>query len=69
VIVEQLARVIQDLRNRTRMSMILVEQHARLALALTDEVLVLDRGRIVHRGASAALMADEALQERLLAVG
>jgi branched-chain amino acid transport system ATP-binding protein len=69
VIVEQLARVIQDLRDRTRMSMILVEQHARLALGLTDEVLVLDRGRIVHRGASAALMADEALQDRLLAVG
>jgi branched-chain amino acid transport system ATP-binding protein len=69
VIVQQLARVIQELRDRTRLSMILVEQHARLALGLTDEVLVLDRGRVVHRGQSAALLSDEALQERLLAVG
>jgi branched-chain amino acid transport system ATP-binding protein len=69
VIVEQLARVIVDLRDRARMSMILVEQHARLALGLTDEVLVLDRGRVTHRGASAALLADEALQARLLSVG
>jgi branched-chain amino acid transport system ATP-binding protein len=69
VIVEQLARVIRELRDRTRMSMILVEQHARLALELTDEVLVLDRGRVVHRGASSVLLADLVLQERLLAVG
>jgi branched-chain amino acid transport system ATP-binding protein len=69
VIVQQLARVIQELRDRTRLSMILVEQHARLALGLTDEVLVLDRGRVVHRGPSAALLSDDALQERLLAVG
>ena len=69
VIVEQLGRAIRELRDRTRMSLILVEQHARLALALTDTALVLDRGRIVHRGPSAALAADAALQERLLAVG
>jgi branched-chain amino acid transport system ATP-binding protein len=35
-IVEQLGRAIRQLRDRTRMSIILVEQHARLALALTD---------------------------------
>jgi branched-chain amino acid transport system ATP-binding protein len=70
VIVEQLGRAIRQLRDRTRMSLILVEQHARLALALTDEALVLDRGCIVHRGPSAALAADAALQDRLLsAVG
>jgi branched-chain amino acid transport system ATP-binding protein len=69
VIVEQVAGVIRELRDRTRLSMILVEQHARLALGLSDDVLVLDRGRVVHRGASAALLVDEALQHRLLAVG
>jgi branched-chain amino acid transport system ATP-binding protein len=57
VIDEQLARVIRELRHHARMSMILAEQHARLALELTDEVLVIDRGRVVHRGASSALLA------------
>jgi branched-chain amino acid transport system ATP-binding protein len=69
VIVEQLGRAIRELRDRTRMSLILVEQHARLALALSDDALVLDRGRVVHRGPSAALAADAASRERLLGVG
>jgi branched-chain amino acid transport system ATP-binding protein len=69
VIVEQLGRTIRGLLEGTRMSLILVEQHARQALALTHEALVLDRGRIVYRGPSAALAADAALQRRLLAVG
>ena len=68
VIVEQLADVIRQLRAASDMAFILVEQHARLALGLTEQVLVLDRGRVVHRGASSALLADPALQERLLAV-
>jgi branched-chain amino acid transport system ATP-binding protein len=69
VIVEQLGRAIRQLRDRTGISLILCEQHARLALALTDQALVLDRGRVVHRGPSAALAADAASRERLLAVG
>jgi len=68
VIVQQLAQVIRRLRSESEMAIILVEQHARLALALTDDVLVLDRGSVVHRGASGALEADSGLQERLLSV-
>jgi branched-chain amino acid transport system ATP-binding protein len=69
IIVEQLAGVLGALRAAGELSLILVEQHARLALGLTDEVLVLDRGRVVHHGKSAELSADVALQERLLSPG
>jgi ABC-type branched-subunit amino acid transport system ATPase component len=31
-----------------------------------ENVIVLERGRIVHRGASAALLADHAALERLI---
>ncbi len=48
--------------------MILVEQKAELALSLTQQAVILDRGRIVHRGTSAALRADEATQAQLLGV-
>jgi branched-chain amino acid transport system ATP-binding protein len=68
VIVEQLGGVLRQLLAQGEMSIVLVEQHARLALALTHEVLVLDRGRVVHRGPSAELANDAAAQHRLLAV-
>jgi branched-chain amino acid transport system ATP-binding protein len=47
------------------LTVILVEQSARLALEVTESVIVLNRGRIVHRGASAELSADP---ERLAAL-
>jgi branched-chain amino acid transport system ATP-binding protein len=47
-------------------TILLVEQNFRAAQELGDTVLVMDNGRIVHRGEMAALASDTALQERLL---
>ena len=47
-------------------TILLVEQNFHAARELGDTVLVMDNGRIVHRGAMAELAADVALQERLL---
>src|SRR5579871_5242815 len=66
VIVEELVRAIGEMSAGEGMSLILVEQHAELALALTRRALVLERGRIVHSAASAALARDAATLERLL---
>jgi branched-chain amino acid transport system ATP-binding protein len=51
---------------REGVAVILVEQHALSALAATDRVYVLDKGRIVHEGASQALHDDAALRKTLL---
>jgi branched-chain amino acid transport system ATP-binding protein len=40
----------------------------RLALELTAEAVVLERGRVVHACSSPALLADAPTQQRLLAV-
>ena len=45
---------------------ILVEQHADIALSLTENALVIERGRIVHSGSSSALLADQAALDRLI---
>ncbi len=50
------------------MAMLIVEQHARRILDLTDRALILERGRIVHEGASRDLLADPATLERWLGV-
>jgi branched-chain amino acid transport system ATP-binding protein len=47
-------------------TILLVEQNFRAAQELGDTVLVMDNGKIVHRGEMAELASDTALQERLL---
>jgi branched-chain amino acid transport system ATP-binding protein len=51
---------------RRGVTILLVEQNFHAARELGDSVLVMDNGKIVHRGEMAALAADIALQERLL---
>jgi branched-chain amino acid transport system ATP-binding protein len=66
IVAQDLVRVIRTLRADSGMAIIVVEQHARMALSLTDHAVVLDRGKIVHRGDSAALLADPDSLHRLL---
>ena len=65
IIVEEL---VAALRNVEGMAMVLVEQHAEIALSLTEQALVIERGRIAHAAASAELAADQALLERYVGV-
>ncbi len=65
LIMEVLLDAIKALKE-SGLTLILVEQHAHLALEVTDKVVVLERGRIVHQGASAALLVDEARMHQLL---
>ena len=66
IVVEELAAAIRRMTSEGSEAVILVEQHADIALALTQEALVLERGRIVHHGASAQLLADHAALDRLI---
>jgi len=68
IIVQELMSVIRDLVTGSGMAVIVVEQHAKLALSLTNSAIVLERGRVVHRARSEALLADPATLHRLVAV-
>lgn len=68
VIVQHLCAAMEKLIRDGTTSVVVVEQHASLALKMTDQVIVLDRGKIVHRGESAALLADRDRLTRLLSV-
>jgi len=61
IIVEELAAALGNLRG---MATILVEQHTQVALSLTREAIVVERGRIVHRARSADFARDAATLER-----
>ena len=61
IIVEELA---DALKNIDGVATILVEQHTEVALWLTDEAIVIERGRIVHRAPSAEFARDAHTLER-----
>ena len=68
IIVDTLLAAIQRLSRDEALAVVLVEQSAKLALEVTDRVLVLNRGRIVFEGASAQLLSDpERLSELVVA--
>jgi len=58
IIIENLLMSLKKLLAEDALAIILVEQHAKVALQVTQEALVLSRGRIVRHGPSAALLAD-----------
>jgi branched-chain amino acid transport system ATP-binding protein len=66
IVVEELAAAIRRMTSESGDAFILVEQHADIALSLTQSALVLERGRIVHSGSSAKLLADHAALDRLV---
>jgi branched-chain amino acid transport system ATP-binding protein len=62
----ELAGILAALRQAEGLATVLVEQKAAVALGLAAEAAILERGRIVHRAASTALLADpETLRARL----
>ena len=49
-------------------TILLVEQNVERALSISDRAYILDQGQIVHSGQAAALLADQAIQEKYCAV-
>jgi branched-chain amino acid transport system ATP-binding protein len=68
VIVDMLLRAIERLKAEDDLSIILVEQHARMALGVTEVAVVMSRGRIIHQGASRDLLdAPDRLSSLIIA--
>jgi branched-chain amino acid transport system ATP-binding protein len=61
IIVEELVR---SLKNLEGMATILVEQHTGVALELTQDAIVIERGAIAHRAKSAGFARDAETLER-----
>jgi branched-chain amino acid transport system ATP-binding protein len=68
IVVEQLALTIKALGRDQGMAIVLVEQHAELALDFALRAIVMDRGRIVYDGPSAALAGDRERLQSLVGI-
>jgi branched-chain amino acid transport system ATP-binding protein len=56
VVVDLVLAGMDRLKQEEDFAILLVEQHARIALAFAEDALVLDRGRVVHAGPSRPLL-------------
>jgi branched-chain amino acid transport system ATP-binding protein len=66
LIIDDLFATFQDLNKESGMTMLLVEQNAKLALELASHGYVLEAGQIVLDGTSEVLKRDAAVQEAYL---
>jgi branched-chain amino acid transport system ATP-binding protein len=66
IIIEELANAIRRMLGEEGTAVILVEQHAELALSLTRDAVIMERGAIVHRAPSSALLGDAATLDRYI---
>jgi branched-chain amino acid transport system ATP-binding protein len=66
IIVEELAGAIRRMMADQGTAAMLVEQHTGIALSLTEEAVVFERGRIAHRARSRELPHDIETLERLV---
>ena len=69
VVAEELAGAMAALMQEGSLTTLVVEQHPIVALGMTRNAIVLERGRIVHAAPSAVLAADAETLERMLGLG
>lgn len=63
LIVREIFRVLKDLNERQRLTMLLVEQNVRIALSIAHHGYILENGRIVMDGKAEDLMQNEDIKE------
>jgi branched-chain amino acid transport system ATP-binding protein len=66
LIVEELFAILRQVNRETGVAMLVVEQNAALALELAEHAYLLETGRIVMDGPSAAIGADESVRRAYL---
>jgi branched-chain amino acid transport system ATP-binding protein len=69
VIVDALLTGLDRLKREDDLALLLVEQHARLALEFAENAIILDRGTVVHSGASRTLLQAPDLLASLIGIG
>ncbi len=65
-IVQELFEIFRTINKQGRVSMLLVEQNASLALKLADTAYLLETGRVVISGTADAIRSDEAIRRSYL---
>ena len=66
IVVQEIFHIMRRINSQAKVSMLLVEQNATLALELADHAHVLETGRVVMSGTSATIKNNEAIRKSYL---
>jgi branched-chain amino acid transport system ATP-binding protein len=66
IVVQDLSRIIKEINQSKKLTILLVEQDVQLALSLADKGYIIENGRIVEQGKCSDLFCDEQVKEAYL---
>jgi branched-chain amino acid transport system ATP-binding protein len=66
IMVAEIAKIVCDINTRLKITILLVEQNARMALSLASKAYVLQTGTVFRQGEASSLMNDEELKKAYL---
>ena len=66
IVVREIFRILKTVNQESGVTILLVEQNARLGLELADKAFLLETGRVVMSGPSSQLAADDAVRRAYL---
>lgn len=66
LVVEEIFHILRTINRERKVSMLVVEQNASLALELADQAYLLETGRVVLSGAAAEIRQDESVRKSYL---
>jgi branched-chain amino acid transport system ATP-binding protein len=66
LVVREIFRILRTINEESRVSILLVEQNASIALDLADHVFLMETGRVVLAGTSDVLRRDDAIRRSYL---
>ncbi|TXK91472.1 branched-chain amino acid ABC transporter ATP-binding protein, partial [Parageobacillus sp. SY1] len=68
LVVKEIMKLLEQLRDQLGMTILLVEQNVRAALQIADYACVLDRGEIAIQGKADELLHDERVKNAYLGI-
>ena len=69
IVVQELSRIIQEINQSRKITVLLVEQDVQLALSLSNKGYIIENGRIVGYGKSSELLCSPQVQDAYLGFG
>jgi branched-chain amino acid transport system ATP-binding protein len=68
IVVQEISRILREIKESSKLTILLVEQDVQLALSLADTAYIIENGRIVGEGACSDLLGSDQIKQAYLGI-